>query len=76
MCTDDKSVEEYLYLARFWMMDSLSTIAVEQETGNIVGFIINRFNYEIDKNREFSRERVIKSRYTVHTYILCIYIYT
>lgn len=65
MFTDNKSVEEYLYLAQHWIMNTLSTIAVEQETGNIVGFLINRFNHAIDKNREFSKERVItKTRYT------------
>lgn len=66
MCTDVESVEEYLYLARHWMMDTISsTIAVEQGTGNIVGFLISRFNHIVDKNRQFSKLRVIiKTKYT------------
>lgn len=66
MCTDVESVEEYLYLARHWMMDTISsTIAVERGTGNIVGFLISRFNHIIDKNRQFSKLRVIiKTKYT------------
>lgn len=59
MHTDNESVEQYLYLARHWIMDTLSTIAVEQKTGNIIGFIICRFNELSNKDPVVSRERVI-----------------
>lgn len=59
MHTDFESVEQYVYLSRNWMMDTLSTVAVERETGNIIGFIICRFNELLNKDREFSRENVM-----------------
>lgn len=59
MHKDSVSVEHYLYLSRNWMMDTLSTVAVEQETGKIIGFIICRFNELLNKDREFSRENVL-----------------
>lgn len=65
MHKDKESVDQYLYLARHWLMDTLSTVAVEQETGNIVGFLICRFNELSNKDTEFSRERVI---ITIHIY--------
>lgn len=60
MHIDNESVEQYLKLARHWIMDTLSTVAVEIETGNIIGFIICRFNEIAEKDPEFSRARVIK----------------
>lgn len=59
MNIDIESVEQYLYLVRHWIMDTLSTVAVDQKTGNIVGFLISRFNEISNKDPEFSRERVI-----------------
>lgn len=59
MHTDKESVEQYLYLAQHWMMDTLSTVAVEQETGNVVGFLICRNNEMDYRDREFSKEKVI-----------------
>ncbi|XP_026815983.1 uncharacterized protein LOC113555682 [Rhopalosiphum maidis] len=58
MHTDNGSVEEYLYLVRTWMKDTLSTVAVEQKTGNLVGFIICRFNELNNRDPEFSKDRV------------------
>lgn len=66
MHKDFESVEHYLYLSRNWMMDTLSTVAVEQETGNIIGFIICRFNELDNKDREFSRENVIINNSSNH----------
>ncbi|KAL4105320.1 hypothetical protein QTP88_020568 [Uroleucon formosanum] len=58
MHTDNGSVEEYLYLVRTWMKDTLSTVAVEQETGNLVGFLVCRFNEIHNRDPEFSKDRV------------------
>lgn len=56
--TDNKSIEQYLNLTKHWMMDTLSTIAVEKETGNIIGFLICRFKEIEQKDDIFSFERV------------------
>lgn len=58
MHIDNTSVEQYLNFARHWMMDTISTVAVEKETGNIIGFIICRFNEIALKDDKFSNERV------------------
>jgi len=58
MHTDNGSVEEYLYLVHTWMKDTLSTVAVEQETGNLVGFLVCRFNEIHNRDPEFSKDRV------------------
>lgn len=58
MHIDNTSVVQYLNLARHWMMDTLSTVAVEKETGNIIGFLICRFNEITLKDDKFSYERV------------------
>lgn len=58
MHLDDESVNQYLYLARNWMMDSISTIAVEQKTGNLIGFIICRFN-ELPKRDPIYRKEMV-----------------
>jgi len=56
---DKESVNQYLYLVQHWMMDTLSTVAVEKKSGNVVGFIICRFNESSRMDPEFSRECVI-----------------
>ncbi|XP_015373983.1 PREDICTED: uncharacterized protein LOC107168939 [Diuraphis noxia] len=58
MHTDNGSVKEYLYLVQTWMKDTLSTVAVEQKTGNVVGFLICRFNEIHNRDPEFSNHRV------------------
>jgi len=40
------------------MKDTLSTVAVEQKTGNLVGFIVCRFNELNNRDPEFSKDRV------------------
>lgn len=59
MYSDSESINQYLYLVRHWIMDTLSTVAVEQNTGKIAGFIICRFKEMYHKDPEFSKERVI-----------------
>ncbi|XP_022175964.1 uncharacterized protein LOC111037607 [Myzus persicae] len=58
MYTDNGSVEEYLYLVQTWMKDTLSTVAVELKTGNLVGFLVCRFNEIHNRDPEFSKDRV------------------
>jgi len=58
MHTDNGSVEEYLFLVQTWMKDTLSTVAVEQKTGNLIGFLICRFNEIPNRDPEFSKDRV------------------
>lgn len=55
---DNESVAQYLNFARYWMMDTLSTVAVEKKTGNIIGFIICRFNEIALDDDKFSSTRV------------------
>lgn len=63
MYEDYESVEQYLYLVRHWMMDTQSTVVVEQETGNVIGFLICRYNELSSKDPELSREKVITNIY-------------
>ncbi|VVC29773.1 Acyl-CoA N-acyltransferase,GNAT domain [Cinara cedri] len=59
---DNESVEQYLYLARHWIMDTLSTIAVDKKTNSIVGFLICRFNELFNRDPEMSRERIYSGK--------------
>lgn len=58
MHLDNESVDQYLYLAQYWIMDAISTIAVEQKTGNLIGFIICRFNELSTRDHIFNKEMV------------------
>lgn len=59
MYTDNDSIKQYLYLVKHWIMDTLSTIAVEQKTGKLAGFLICRFKEVSSRDPEFSKESVI-----------------
>jgi len=74
MHTDNGSVEEYLYLVHTWMQDTLSTVAVEQATGNLVGFLVCRFNEIHNRDPEFSKDRVI-TFFKLPTYLVPTYVY-
>jgi len=74
MHTDNGSVEEYLYLVHTWMKDTLSTVAVEQDTGNLVGFLVCRFNEIHNRDPEFSKDRVttfFSSTFLVSSIYIC-----
>lgn len=58
---DQNSVEQCLHSARSIMMDTLSTVAIEQETGNLVGFLISGFNELRPQDPEFRKQQVIKT---------------
>lgn len=58
MHADTESIEQYLHLVRYWMMDTLSTVAVEQETGKVVGFILCRVTEINNEDIEFREFRV------------------
>ncbi|XP_050439098.1 uncharacterized protein LOC126844744 [Adelges cooleyi] len=55
---DDESVEQYMYLSRFWIMDTMSTVAVDTETGKVVGFLICRFNELFNADDLYSKKRL------------------
>lgn len=57
--SDPDSVDQFLYLIRHWISDTLSSIVIEKSSGKAIGTIVCRFCSVEDKSLEFSRLRVI-----------------
>lgn len=60
MSSDQESIDQFMYLIRHWISDTLSTITIEKSSGKIIGIIVCRFCSIEDNSLEFSRLRVIE----------------
>ncbi|XP_050527891.1 uncharacterized protein LOC126897985 [Daktulosphaira vitifoliae] len=59
---DKESVEQFEYLCHFWMKDSLSSVAIDMKSGDVVGFLICRFNELNYADDMYSEKRVLRNK--------------
>lgn len=59
LSSDQDSIDQFLYLVRHWISDTLSSVVIEKSSGKTIGIIICRFCSIEDNSLEFSRLRVI-----------------
>lgn len=55
---EEDSIQEFLDLIQLWMQDTQSFLAVDDETGEIVGLLVGRANDQWSHTKTMSRMRV------------------
>jgi len=63
LSSDQDSIDQFLYLVKHWISDTLSSIVIEKSSGKCIGIIVCRFCSIEDNSLEFSRLRVIRQIY-------------
>ncbi|CAI6355773.1 unnamed protein product [Macrosiphum euphorbiae] len=58
LSSDQDSVDQFLYLIKHWISDTLSSIVIEKSSGKCIGIIVCRFCSIEDNSLEFSRLRL------------------
>lgn len=63
LSSDQDSIDQFLYLIRHWISDTLSSVVIEKSSGKTIGIIVCRFCSIEDNSLEFSRLRVNKLKF-------------
>ncbi|XP_025191114.1 uncharacterized protein LOC112591481 [Melanaphis sacchari] len=58
LSSDQDSIDQFLYLIKHWISDTLSSIVIEKSSGKCIGIIVCRFCSIEDNSLEFSRLRL------------------
>ncbi|VVC29770.1 Acyl-CoA N-acyltransferase,GNAT domain [Cinara cedri] len=58
LSSDQDSINQFIYLIRHWIADTLSSIVIEKSSGKCIGIIVCRFCSIEDNSLEFSRLRL------------------
>ncbi|XP_050526738.1 uncharacterized protein LOC126897280 [Daktulosphaira vitifoliae] len=62
LVNDKESFDQFLELIKTWILDTLTTVAIEKNSGKIVGVLVCRVCSEEDHSLDFSRLRLYKGK--------------